>query len=69
MVILETLGNGVEQQYGFDHTWIRTDYRFQTVEEAQRIVEFFFGQPSSSRGEELKLTVLPEGTGSWWRRL
>ena len=86
MVILETLGTGVEQpqaptpelqayytyleqQYGFDRTWIRTDYCFQTVEEAQRIVEFFFGEPLSSRVGELKLTVLPECTGIWWLRL
>ena len=59
----------LEQQHGFHHTWIRTDYRFQTVEEAQRIVEFFFGEPLSSRVGELKLTVLPECTGIWWRRL
>ena len=85
MVILETLGTGLEKpqaptpelqayytylelELGFDHTWIRTDYRFRSVEEAQRIVEFFFGQPLSSRVGELKLTVLPECTGIWWRR-
>ena len=81
MIIIETLGTGnvepVEkenlQQYfsfleerGFQRSWIRTDYRFDSREEALELVEFFFGEEMLSEiGNESK-PVLPECTGFWW---
>jgi ubiquinone/menaquinone biosynthesis C-methylase UbiE len=56
----------VEEQ-GFEHTWIRTDYRFANPEEAEQTIEFFFGEPLSSWVREQQLTVVPECTGIWWR--
>lgn len=58
----------LEEQQGFEHTWIRTDYRFSTADEAEQIIEFFFGEPLSARVREQKLTVVPECTGIWWRQ-
>lgn len=81
LVIIETLGTGEQeprapdklQAYfhylesaGFERTWIRTDYRFQSRLEANELVEFFFGKemvPKIGRGDH---PVLPECTGIWW---
>jgi ubiquinone/menaquinone biosynthesis C-methylase UbiE len=59
----------LEEQRGFDRTWIRTDYRFSSAEEAEQIIEFFFGEPLSSWVRNQKLTVVPECTGIWWRQI
>ncbi|CAM4429041.1 class I SAM-dependent methyltransferase [Paenibacillus tarimensis] len=82
-VIFETMGTGVEQphppdfllpyyewleqQYGFHHRWLRTDYQFDSVEEAVWLTEFFFGRELAGRVEQGRLTVLPECAGMWWR--
>ncbi|UCF99576.1 MAG: class I SAM-dependent methyltransferase [Spirochaetaceae bacterium] len=66
---LEAYYTYLEEKEGFERTWIRTDYRFASVEEALRTIEFFFGEPLSSRVREQKLTVIPECTGIWWRRI
>ncbi|PZD93765.1 class I SAM-dependent methyltransferase [Paenibacillus sambharensis] len=82
-VIFETMGTGaeqphppdfllpyyerLEQQYGFHHRWLRTDYQFDSVEEAVRLTEFFFGRELAGRVEQERMTVLPECAGMWWR--
>ncbi len=57
----------LEQDHGFRHTWIRTDYRFESVAEAARLTRFFFGDELADRIEREALTVVPECTGVWWR--
>ncbi len=84
IIILETLGTGHKtpeppeelrdyyaflEAAGFDSTWIRTDYRFQTLEEAQDIVRFFFGDDMVGKIETNGGIMLPECTGIWWKRL
>jgi ubiquinone/menaquinone biosynthesis C-methylase UbiE len=59
----------LESGQGFARTWIRTDYRFASLEEAEQTIEFFFGEELSRRVREEKLTVVPECTGIWWRKL
>ncbi len=84
IVILETLGTGHEsphppdnlvdyfsylEQQGFEHAWIRTDYRFDSLEEAQDITGFFYGEAmlnEISNGDEV---TLPECTGIWWKKV
>jgi len=84
IVILETLGTGHEsphppdnlveyfsylEQQGFEHAWIRTDYRFDSMEEAEDIVGFFYGEAmldEISNGDEV---TLPECTGIWWKKI
>lgn len=57
----------LEGEMHFDHTWIRTDYRFESVDEADRLTRFFFGDVLADRIRDEALTILPECTGLWWR--
>lgn len=82
-IIFETLGTGnteprppealvpyyaaLESEHGFDHRWIRTDYRFASREEARDLSEFFFGGEMPSRLVGPGGVDLPECTGVWWR--
>lgn len=80
-LLIETLGTGFEEphapehlveyfsyleSHGFTRTWLRTDYRFETIEIARELTKFFFGEAmlekilSDSRG-----ITLPECTGIW----
>ena len=84
IILLESLGTGNEQPIrlehvestyqwleanGFQHTWIRTDYRFVSLEEAVELAGFFFGEQMADRVREKRLVILPECTGVWWRRV
>lgn len=82
VVILETLGNGsaeptrqntytqrLEDHFGFERTWVRTDYEFATRAAAERMVRFFFGEKMLAKltmdddgGERCRLM---ECTGIW----
>lgn len=81
-VILETLGTGRETPeppapglaayydwlvaQGWSHQWIRTDYQFASVDEADELTRFFFGDDLADRIRRDNLTILPECTGIWW---
>ncbi|MFC1879587.1 class I SAM-dependent methyltransferase [Chloroflexota bacterium] len=84
-ILIETLGTGEispsvpkefmqayqywEEYWRFLPSWIRTDYLFDSVEQAIKIVTPFFGEEMASclvdQGAGI---VLPECTGLWWRR-
>ena len=82
-VIFETLGTGntepqppdsltfyyaaLEEEYGFDHRWMRTDYKFASPEEARDLRAFFFGGEMPAKLTGPDSTDLPECTGVWWR--
>lgn len=81
IIILETLGTGHEiptapdellsyyellEKEGFSSTWIRTDYKFDSLSEAESTIRFFFGDELARRVAEENLVVLPECTGIWW---
>jgi ubiquinone/menaquinone biosynthesis C-methylase UbiE len=85
IIILETLGTGyetptppeelaayyafLEDKEGFSSTWIRTDYLFESVEEAEGLITFFFGEEIVEKVVEEPLgdhIILPECTGIWW---
>ena len=81
-VLLETLGTGFEQptpsemlrdyyralkEAGFENTWIRTDYRFDTLQEAEELARFFFGDELAEQVIQKKWVILPECTGIWWK--
>lgn len=82
LIIIETLGTGNTEplvleklagyfayleQEGFRRSWIRTDYRFQDRDEAQRLVEFFFGAEMLDHLSPDDQPILPECTGIWWQ--
>jgi len=56
----------LEEAYGFSSTWMRTDYAFQTLDEAVALMRFFFGDPLAERVAREGLTIVPECTGIWW---
>jgi ubiquinone/menaquinone biosynthesis C-methylase UbiE len=82
LILIETLGTGYEnpepperlvpyyrylESAGFQHTWIRTDYRFRDMAEAVELTLFFFGEPMLEKIVQQEGEIrLPECTGIWW---
>ena len=81
IIVLETMGSGSTspqppadlldyfgflKQGGFQTRWIRTDYRFNDMAEAQQLAEFFFGAEMLPKISEAEAPTLPECTGIWW---
>jgi hypothetical protein len=56
------------QQFGFDRTWIRTDYEFPSLAEGERLLRLFFGEELATHFVSTGRRVLPECTGVWSRR-
>ncbi len=56
----------LEAEQGFAAAWIRTDYRFASVDEAVSLTQFFFGDELAGHVGRNHLTILPECTGIWW---
>lgn len=82
IILLETLGTGCAtpdppealaayyallEEQGFASTWLRTDYRFESLAEAEALTRFFFGEALAERVVNENLVILPECTGIWWR--
>lgn len=82
MLIVESLGTGTEKprppehlgayfdwltETGFERGWTRTDYRFESLEEAVELSTFFFGEEMGRQVREKNWVVLPECTGIWWK--
>lgn len=57
----------LETQHGFNFKWIRTDYQFESVQEADQLTRFFFGDELADRIVNEQMTILPECTGIWWK--
>ncbi len=58
----------LETELGFSATSIRTDYQFQSLEEAQWLTGFFFGDEMRERVTANQWVILPECTGIWWAK-
>ncbi|MGB1287730.1 MAG: class I SAM-dependent methyltransferase [Aggregatilineales bacterium] len=56
-----------EVEYNLDYRWIRTDYQFESVEEADELTRFFFGDDLADSIVASGKTILPECTGIWWK--
>lgn len=82
IILLETLGAGCEkprapkklreyysylERQGFNRRWIRTDFEFKSLEEAQELMGFFFGENMAARVAQEGWVRVPECTGIWWR--
>ena len=57
----------IEDKHDFQFQWIRTDYKFESVAEADELTRFFFGDELADRIVKEQLTILPECTGIWWK--
>lgn len=81
LIIIETLGTGcvepqrrypdyydfLENDLGFQHKWIRTDYQFASVDEAIDGLGFFFGGEFVQQIRSQQWAIVPECTGLWWQ--
>jgi SAM-dependent methyltransferase len=81
-VLLETLGTGTGapgapseglaalyahwEALGFQRRVLRTDFRFESLEEARTLTRAFFRKDFAF--EDRNGVVLPEWTGLWWKR-
>lgn len=81
IILLETLGTcfteptppdnliplyeWLEQEQSFTPTWIRTDYCFASLAEAQELLGFFFGEPMAVQVTPENYQRFPECTGIW----
>lgn len=57
----------LESEHGFSRQSIRTDYRFESLEEAEKLTRFFFGDELADEVVRRNWIVLPECTGVWHR--
>jgi len=57
----------LENEHAFKRVVIETDYRFETVEEAARIMGFFFEGDTSESVKKKNSTIIKEFTGLWYR--
>ena len=84
IVLFESLGTGYESPFhlphlanfypwldevGFQNTWIRTDYKFESLAEAEQLSRFFFGEEMGDNVVKNNWVILPECTGVWWKQL
>ena len=84
IILFESLGTGnespmrlehVETTYqwlddnGFQNKWIRTDYQFESIEEAEELSRFFFGDELGDKVKQNNWIILPECTGMWWKEV
>ncbi|HPB32628.1 MAG TPA: class I SAM-dependent methyltransferase [Candidatus Sumerlaeota bacterium] len=56
----------LKNEYHFREKIIRTDYRFRTAGDAQRIAGFFFGDEMKERVCAHGGCIIPEWTGIWY---
>ncbi|WP_159887216.1 class I SAM-dependent methyltransferase [Paenibacillus puerhi] len=84
VILLETMGTGytephppeflkpyyqaLEEEYGFEHEWLRVDYTFDSVEQAAELTRFFFGEQLADTVQKNDWSVVPECAGIWWKR-
>ncbi len=79
LIVIETLGTGFEEPQrlpllrdyldfledcGFQMKWVRTDYCFESLQQARDRIPFFFGEEML---DKLQGNILPECTGLWWQ--
>jgi ubiquinone/menaquinone biosynthesis C-methylase UbiE len=83
IIVIETLGtmreqpqppanlrpfyDHLEQRLGFAKKQIRTDYRFQSIEETVDLISFFFGEEMGRETKARNSVIVPECTGVWYK--
>jgi len=84
IILFESLGTGNESpieldhlkefypwldKVGFQNKWIRTDYKFESLEESEELSRFFFGDELGDKVKQNNWAILPECTGVWWKKI
>jgi ubiquinone/menaquinone biosynthesis C-methylase UbiE len=57
----------LEDELGFQAAWVRTDYKFDSLEQAAALTSFFFGDEWADIVRRNGWIILPECTGLWWK--
>lgn len=55
-----------EETFGLEYRWIRTDYQFESLDEADELLRFFFGDDMADAVQDTGKVIVPECTGLWW---
>lgn len=63
--VLAALYHWWETEHGFEPGTVRTDYRFDSIQEAVDLTGFFFGDEMRAHVQANSWLVLPEWTGIW----
>jgi ubiquinone/menaquinone biosynthesis C-methylase UbiE len=64
---LAELFDWMQNEFGLSYTWIRTDYKFDSLEQADQLTRFFFGDEMADKVVHNHWVIVPECTGVWWR--
>jgi ubiquinone/menaquinone biosynthesis C-methylase UbiE len=56
----------LEAKHDFTATWVRTDYKFASLAEAEELNRFFFGEAMARQVIKNNWLIVPECTGIWW---
>jgi ubiquinone/menaquinone biosynthesis C-methylase UbiE len=83
IILFETMGTGNREPNPPEHLteyyawlteaefrsgWLRTDYHFSSMDEAEELSTFFFGEKMGEKVIQENWQTLPECTGIWWQR-
>ena len=55
--------------HGFSYRWIRTDFQFASLDEADELMRGFFGDELADSVLARGKLIVPECTGIWWKRV
>lgn len=55
-------------ELGFSKEVLETDYKFDSIEQALDLVEFFFGEDGRLWVENNNTFIVKEYTGIWWKK-
>lgn len=55
------------EENGFRYNWVRTDYCFDSMQQARQLTTFFFGGEMCERIQPGVHPILPECTGVWYQ--
>lgn len=59
----------LENKLGFSATAIRTDLKFDSLDQAASMISFFFGEEWDERVRRNNWIIVPECTGLWWKEV
>ncbi len=84
IVLFESLGTGYESpihlehlkeyypwldEVGFQNRWIRTDMKYESLEEAVELSGFFFDDEFGEKVRQNNWIIVPECTGVYWKQV
>ena len=59
----------LENDLGFQSTWVRTDYQFASLDEAVELLSFFWDDEFGEMARRHNWIITPECTGIWWKQV